>query len=89
MKAVNLKVEYMTNPMGIDIVRPRFSWCFEDGIRQTAYQIKAEDSHGNMLWDSGKVESSQMHLVEWQGQPLKSRDLVYWTVTVWDQQDQA
>ena len=89
MKAVNLKVEYMTNPMGIDSVRPRFSWSFEDGIRQTAYQIKAEDSHGNMLWDSGKVESSQMHLVEWQGQSLKSRDLVYWTVTVWDQQDQA
>lgn len=26
MKATNLKVEYLTNPIGIDIVRPRLSW---------------------------------------------------------------
>ena len=26
MKAVNLKVEYMTNPIGISYICPRFSW---------------------------------------------------------------
>ena len=55
MKATNLKVEYMTNPIGIDYVCPRFSWIFEQGTKQTAYQIIAKDDFGNLLWDSGKV----------------------------------
>ena len=29
MKAVNLKVEYMTNPIGISYICPRFSWTDE------------------------------------------------------------
>ncbi len=87
MKAVNLKVEYMTNPIGIDIAEPRFSWSFDEGLRQKAYQIKSVDFYGNILWDTGKVESSQMHLIKWQGQPLQSRTIVNWTVTVWDEED--
>ena len=40
----NLKVEYATCPMGIDVSTPRFSWQMkagenEYGIRQNAYQI--------------------------------------------------
>ena len=42
MNAVNLKTEYLRNPLGIDIVRPRFSWNCEDGQKQTAYQIVAK-----------------------------------------------
>ena len=41
MKAINLKVEYLKNPMGIDIVCPRFSWNCQGGVRQTAYQVIA------------------------------------------------
>ena len=70
MKAVNLKVEYLTNPVGIDITRPRFSWNFAEGTNQTAYQIVAKDDMGEILWDSGKVDSSKMHLVEWGGASL-------------------
>ena len=50
MKATNLRVEYMTNPIGIDYVCPRFSWIFEQGTKQTAYQIIAKDDFGNLLW---------------------------------------
>ena len=39
MKAINLKTEYLTNPIGIDVTEPRFSWNCEGGIRQSAYQI--------------------------------------------------
>lgn len=85
MKANNLKVEYLTDPIGIDIVRPRFSWNFDKGIRQSAYQLVATDEQGNMRWDSGKVESSQMHLIEWGAEDLKSRTLINWRVTVWDE----
>ena len=37
-----LQVEYLTNPIGLDITAPRFSWQLESaerGVRQTAYQI--------------------------------------------------
>ena len=36
MKAMNLKTEYLSDPMGIDIARPRLMWNCEGGIRQTA-----------------------------------------------------
>ena len=67
MKAINLKVEYLNNPIGIDIVRPRLSWNCEGGIKQSAYQIVARNCDGDEVWNSGKVESSQMHLIEWGG----------------------
>ena len=85
MKATNLKVEYLTDPIGIDIVRPRFSWNFDSGKKQSAYQLAATDEQGKMLWDSGKVESSQMHLIEWGAEDLKSRAIVNWKVTIWDE----
>ena len=87
MKAINLKVEYLTNPIGIDITKPRLSWNLDEGIKQTAYQIVAKGLNDNILWDSGKVISSQMHLIQWEGSTLKSRDVVNWTVTVWDENE--
>lgn len=87
MKAINLIVEYLNNPIGIDITRPRLSWNLEEGIKQTAYQIVAKDEKNNVLWDSGKVISSQMHLIKWEGATLKSRDVVNWTVSVWDENE--
>ena len=84
MKAVNLKVEYMRNPIGIDYACPRLSWNFSEGSKQSAYQILARDEDGDMMWDSGKVESQQMHLIPWGGANLKSRSEVFWKVTIWD-----
>ena len=88
MKATNLRVEYMTNPIGIDYVCPRFSWIFEQGTKQTAYQIIAKDDFGNLLWDSGKVVSEQMHLIPWGADDLTSRARAIWCVTIWDQRHQ-
>lgn len=42
MQQSKLQVEYLTNPIGLDITAPRFSWQLESaerGVRQTAYQI--------------------------------------------------
>lgn len=89
MKAINLRVEYLNNPIGIDIVRPRLSWNCEGGIKQSAYQIVARNYDGDEVWNSGKVESSQMHLIEWGGASLGSRDIVNWTVTLWDENDKS
>ena len=42
MRAVNLKTEYLRNPIGIDITEPRFYWQCKGGIKQSAYQIVAK-----------------------------------------------
>ena len=86
MKAVRLRCEYLTDPIGIDIVRPRLSWNCEDGKKQSAYQIIAK-MEGKTVWDSGKVNSDQMHLVIWGGEILGSRDRIEWTVKLWDEND--
>lgn len=85
MRAVNLKTEYLRNPIGIDITEPRFYWQCEDGIKQSAYQIVAKDENGTLLWDSGKVQSDSMTHIKWQGKNLGSRDLVRWCVKLWDE----
>lgn len=85
MKPINLRVEYLTNPIGIDIKTPRLSWNYGNGNRQSAYQIIAKDEDDNVIWDSGKQLSSQMHLVKWGAKALESRKLIKWTVTAWDE----
>ncbi|UKI23765.1 MAG: hypothetical protein L6V88_05115 [Anaerotruncus sp.] len=57
MKAINIKTEYLKNPLGIDIENPRVMWNCEGGVTQTAYQIVTDD------WDSGKIESNSMRAV--------------------------
>ena len=85
MKATRLKVEYLNAPIGIDIVKPRFFWNCEGGEKQTAYQIICKRA-GETIWDSGKVESSSMTRIPYEGEPLHSRDLVTWAVKLWDEQ---
>lgn len=86
MKAINLKAEYLKNPMGIDIVAPRFHWNCEGGVTQRAYQIICTDDKGNLLWDTGKTESGSMR-VRYSGKAVKSRDRVTWKICLWDEQD--
>ncbi len=97
----NLQCEYLTNPLGIDELRPRLSWVIqvEDKglatqrrIVQSAYQILVASSSERLaedqgdLWDSGKVESRQSIQIEYAGKSLTSRQSCYWKVRVWDGQ---
>ncbi len=86
MKATRLRCEYLKDPIGIDITSPRLFWNCESGIRQSAYQIVANDDEGNLLLDTGKVESSSMHY-QWQGTPVRSRTRVNWKVRLFDEND--
>lgn len=87
MYAINLKTEYLKNPMGIDIRNPRLMWNCKDGIRQSAYQIICKDDNEKILWDSGKVTGTAMQAV-YNGERLKSRTKVLWKVRLWDENDQ-
>ena len=86
MRAINLKTEYLKDPIGIDIQNPRLMWNCAGGKRQTAYRIVAV-ADGKTVWDSGKVPSSSMR-AEYPEAPL-SRQRVEWTVTLWDENDLA
>lgn len=89
----DLTCEYKTNPLGIDVSKPRLSWKLmesQKGTAQTAYRIRTanniEDlSDGqDLLWDSGKVQSDQSVHVVYDGPALAARQRIYWQVRVWD-----
>ena len=93
----HLRCEYLENPLGIDVARPRLSWVLrssERGQRQTGYQILVSSSRERLdadegdLWDSGRVESDQSIQVEYSGTTLRSGQQCYWKVRVWDAQGQ-
>lgn len=84
MKAINLKTEYLVDPIGIDIKNPRLMWNCDGGKKQTAYRIVAA-ADGKEIWDSGKVSSSSMR-AEYPLDPV-SRQRVEWSVTLWDEED--
>ena len=98
LTAVTLRCEYLTNPIGIDVIRPRLSWTLtasgerERGLLQSAYQVLVAGSRealatddGN-LWDSGRVQSHEMNQIEYAGKTLVARQYAYWKVRIWDQQ---
>lgn len=86
MKAIHLRTEYLENPLGIDIRTPRFFWNCEGGVRQTAYQITAQCGD-KTVWDTGKVISSRMAHIPYEGKTLQSRQRIYWHVRLWDETD--
>ena len=93
----DLRCEYLSNPLGIDVVRPRLSWKLQitdtsvRGQRQTAYRILVAsmsdllDINSADLWDSGVVRSDQSVHVLYAGMPLASRSACYWKVQVRDE----
>lgn len=87
----DLTTEHLTNPIGIGVTMPRFSWQLQSDVFrqvQSAYEIRAASSLDKLnqpdLWSSGKVASDQSVLVAWGGSPLDSRAVVYWQVRIWD-----
>lgn len=86
MKAIRLKSAHLINPLGIDVHAPLLTWICEGGIRQTAFQVIAEQE-GGALWDSGRVETDAMQ-VAYAG-PAASRMRVTWRVRLWDEEGRA
>ena len=90
-----LRCEYLTDPMGIDVPQPRFSWVLEHGARgekQTAYQVVVSvkpDLAAGDQWDSGKAPAGQSVNVEYAGKPLAGGRTYYWKVRYWDSGDHA
>jgi alpha-L-rhamnosidase len=93
MKVQFLRCEYLHDPMGIDVVKPRLSWVLESDVRgqcQIAYRVLVASSapllakNKGDLWDSGVVKSSRTSQIEYAGATLKSRMVCHWKVCAWD-----
>ncbi len=90
---VDLRCDYLNNPLGIDSPAPRFSWRSDSAKRnwkQSAYQILVASDSGRLkagkadVWDSGKVPSAESVGIAYAGPPLEPRRRYYWSVRVWD-----
>ena len=86
MKAVHLRTEYLRDPLGIDPEQIHLFWNCEGGISQSAYEIRAFEND-QMIYDSGRVNSSTMTWIEWP-EKLRSRQRITWQARLWDEKDQ-
>src|SRR5688572_30995950 len=77
----NIRCESKQNPVGVDVLKPRFSWELQSNqqnILQTAYRILVVDdtsllqkNTGN-IWDSKKFSSSESIQVKYNGKDLRA-----------------
>ncbi|MDX2442877.1 MAG: family 78 glycoside hydrolase catalytic domain [Bacteroidales bacterium] len=88
-----LKCEYQSDPLGIDIPDPRLSWKLSSPFqaqKQTAYQVLAAsklillDPEKADLWNSGRVKSGQSIHIPYDGEKLQKGMQVFWRVKIWD-----
>lgn len=90
LSVYDLNCEYLFNPVGIGIQNPRLSWKIkssERDILQSAYSIRVSKSPAmvnEMVWESGKITSSESNLVSYNGPDLQSTTRYYWQVMIWD-----
>lgn len=74
---VNLRTEYLTEPLGLDTQSPRFTWEFageEEGFTASRSEVRIGTSPDNM-------QPYQ------KGMALQPHTRYYWNVTVWDAQN--
>ncbi|MDR0391764.1 MAG: glycoside hydrolase family 78 protein [Planctomycetaceae bacterium] len=95
----DLRLEFLSEPKGIDELKPRFSWKLKSDKNdqtQSAYKIIVQQTkrtntthpkNTETVWDSGKIEKNTV-LVEYAGKPLSPKSEYIWILTVWDKQNQ-
>ena len=93
IQPVHLTCEYIENPLGIDVIKPRLSWNINSTERnqiQTACEIIVSDNEkaihifkGN-VWQTGKMITNQNIHVEYNGKPLSAFTKYFWRVKVYD-----
>jgi alpha-L-rhamnosidase len=97
VKVQSLLVENLSNPIGMDVTSPRFSWQLvspKRNVMQTAYEVKVgttanPSKEKNLQWSSGKVNSDSSVHVAYKGMPLLSGEKYFWQVRVWDNEGKA
>jgi alpha-L-rhamnosidase len=98
VQVTELRCEYLTDPLGIDVRYPRLSWILQSerrNVLQSAYQILVASQAALLaqdqgdIWDSGRVTSRQNMHVVYAGPPLRTGQRLWWKVRIWDEQAQV
>ncbi len=94
VSVVGLRCEYLSDPLGVDVPHPRFSWLIASqrrGVAQSAYRILVASDRERLrrnegdLWDTGRRPSADAVNISYHGGDLHSRTSYYWKVRIWDE----
>ncbi|MEV7627751.1 family 78 glycoside hydrolase catalytic domain [Actinoplanes sp. NPDC089786] len=85
-----LQVERKTQPVGIDVAQPRFSWIVKSdrrGVEQVSWRVRVATSRsrldaGRLVWDSGRTVSARSFDVAYAGPALAAATDYVWRVDV-------
>jgi len=87
----DMTTQYQQNPLGIDDTAPQFSWKMRSPLEnesQRACRILVSTdtafSGKSIVFDSGKIETSESVGFKYNGKPLTPRTRYWWKVQVWD-----
>ncbi|MDR0393708.1 MAG: glycoside hydrolase family 78 protein [Tannerella sp.] len=87
-----LRCEHLSNPLGIDTPRPRFTWQLKDdrhGAVQQAYRIIVGTDSLSVcngtggMWDTERMASDDMSAV-YAGKAIEPFTKYFWRVEIWD-----
>ncbi|MGN6246888.1 MAG: family 78 glycoside hydrolase catalytic domain [Ginsengibacter sp.] len=93
LKVDHLLCNNLSNPMGIQVSAPEFSWQLHSQKRdvlQSAYEIRVGKDASSLskgkdiFWSSGKKNSEQSVHVPFSESELKPLKKYFWQVRVWD-----
>ena len=80
----NLRCEFLRNPIGLDNVRPRFSWEISSdgrGIKQLSYQLTIGPVGGVETWHQSANATVGPLNIKYAGPALRSKTRYWWKVT--------
>jgi len=93
LRVTSLTIDGKPSPTGIDNPQPKLSWIIQSdqpNTTQQSYQLRAALTDADvrkgrkLVWNTGKVNSSQSVHIPYQGEPLESHQRIYWQVRVTD-----
>ena len=72
MRIINVRCEYLKNPIGIDIKHPRITWSLEDGEYQKGFKIHYKVNDEEIVTNLIETQSMNYAFTD----DFKSRDII-------------
>ena len=85
MRIINVRCEYLKNPIGIDIKHPRITWSLEDGEYQKGFKIHYKFNDEEIVTNLIKTQSMNYAFTD----DFKSRDIVKYRIEVFDENNKS